>query len=140
MWGRMTRSQRQLRVGELLRRALSEILSEGGLREPALDGVSITVGEVRVSGDLSIATAYVLPLGGRGAEEVLDALRRSKGEIRHRLGRMVDLRHVPDLRFMRDDSFDRMDATRRILSDPRVRRDIEDGSAGPEASSPGEEP
>ena len=124
-------SQRQLRVGELIRRALSEILSEGDLHDPDLERTPITVGEVRASPDLRQATAYVLPLGGQGAEAVLAALRRHKGEIRHRLAARVDLRRVPDLRFEPDASFDRLDAARRLFSDPRIRRDLgEDGEGG----------
>jgi len=120
-------SQRQLRVGELIRRTLSEILAQGGLHDPELDGVSITVGEVRASADLKQATAYVLPLGGANREGILAALRRNKGEIRHLVGRGITLRHVPDLRFEIDGTFDRIDATRRLFADERVRRDIEAG-------------
>ena len=118
-------SQRQLRVGELLRRRLSEILSGGHLHDPDLDGVSITVGEVRVPADLSLATAYVLPLGGANRETVLAALRRAKPEIRHLVGREIDLRHVPDLRFEIDETFDRLEATRRLFADERIRRDLD---------------
>jgi ribosome-binding factor A len=121
-------SQRQLRVGELIRRALSEILAGGDLHDPDLDRTSITVGEVRTSPDLRQATAYVLPLGGEGAEAVLAALRRHKGEIRHRLAGRVDLRRVPDLRFALDESFDRLDEARRLFADPRIRRDVAEGS------------
>jgi ribosome-binding factor A len=78
-------SQRQLRVGELIRRTLSEILAQGGLHDPELDGVSITVGEVRASPDLKRAIAFVLPLGGANREAILAALRRNKPEIRHQL-------------------------------------------------------
>lgn len=117
-------SQRQLRVGELIRRALSEILAEGDIHDPALAGRSITVGEVRVSPDLRQATAHVLPLGGEGTEASLAALRRHKGEIRRRLASRVELRHVPDLRFAMDESFDRLDAARRLFADPRIRRDV----------------
>ncbi|EPX82534.1 ribosome-binding factor A [Rubellimicrobium thermophilum DSM 16684] len=117
-------SQRQLRVGELIRRALSEILAEGDIHDPALAGRSITVGEVRVSPDLRQATAHVLPLGGEGTEAAIAALRRHKGEIRRRLASRVELRHVPDLRFAMDESFDRLDAARRLFADPRIRRDV----------------
>ena len=118
-------SQRQLRVGELIRRTLSEILAQGDLHDPDLDGVSITVGEVRTSPDLKKATAFVLPLGGGNREGILAALRRNKPEIRHQIARGMTLKHVPDLKFEIDETFDRMDATRKLFSDERVRRDIE---------------
>ena len=128
---RMTRiipagpSQRQLRVGELIRRTLSEILAQGDLHDPELEGVSITVGEVRASADLKRATAYVLPLGGTNSEAILAALRRNKPELRHLVARAMTMKHVPDLRFEIDETFDRIDATRRMFSDERVRRDVE---------------
>ncbi len=118
-------SQRQLRVGELIRRTLSEILIRGDLHEPALSGVSITVGEVRTSPDLKVASVYVLPLGGREAEATLEALNRAKGEIRREVSRRVQLRHSPELRFVLDESYDRMDRTREMLGDERVRRDLD---------------
>ncbi len=86
--------------------------------------MSITVGEVRVSPDLRIATAFVLPLGGEGAEEALAALNRSKGELRHHVAKAMTLKFAPELRFVLDETFDRMDATRRLLADERVQRDI----------------
>jgi ribosome-binding factor A len=118
-------SQRQLRVGELIRRTLSGILLRGDLHEPALAGVSITVGEVRTSPDLKVATVYVLPLGGHNAAATLEALNRARSEIRRALARAVELRHSPELRFVLDESYDRMDRTREMLSDARVRRDLE---------------
>jgi ribosome-binding factor A len=117
--------QRQLRVGELIRRTLSEILSQGGLHDPELDGVSITVGEVRITADLSQATVYVLPLGGTNRDAVLAALRRNKPELRHLISRSMTIRHMPDLRFEIDETFDRMEATRRLFADERIRRDLD---------------
>ncbi|WP_210528701.1 30S ribosome-binding factor RbfA [Rubellimicrobium arenae] len=118
-------SQRQLRVGELIRRTLSEILAQGDLHDPELEGVSITVGEVRASPDLRKATAYVLPLGGGNREAILAALRRNKPEIRHQIARSMALKSVPDLRFEIDETFDRLDAARRMFADERIRRDLE---------------
>ncbi len=118
-------SQRQLRVGELIRRTLSEILAGGELHDPGLEGVLVTVGEVRVSPDLKQATAFVLPLGGAEGPALLEALARAKPGLRHLLGRAMTLRHVPDLRFRLDDTFDRIDATRRLFEDERVRRDLD---------------
>lgn len=117
-------SQRQLRVGELIRRTLSEILIRGETHEPELADVSITVSEVRVTPDLRVATAYVLPLGGRDLEIAMAALERARGELRRAVARAVKLKHSPELRFAPDDTFDKMDQTRRMLSDPRVRRDV----------------
>ena len=118
-------SQRQLRVGEAIRRALSEILMRGEHHAPDLDGVPVTVGEVRCSPDLKVATAYVMPLGGRDAERVLAALDRARGELRRLVTRAVDLKYSPELRFRLDETFDRMDETRRMLGQDRVRRDLD---------------
>ncbi|MCB2115431.1 MAG: 30S ribosome-binding factor RbfA [Rhodobacteraceae bacterium] len=117
-------SNRQLRVGELIRRTLSEVLQRGEVHSDALRAMSITVGEVRVSADLGVATAYVLPLGGQGAEEALRALNKSKGELRHHVAKAVNLKFAPELRFVLDDTFDRMDRTRALLADERVQRDL----------------
>ena len=120
-------TQRQLRVGETIRRALADILIRGDHHEPDLEGVPITVGEVRCSSDLRVATVYVLPLGGRDAERALAALDRAKFELRRQLTQMVSLKFSPELRFKLDETFDRMDETRRMLGDERVRRDIDEG-------------
>lgn len=119
-------SQRQLRVGELIRRTLSEVLSRGDIHDPDLAGVSITVSEVRTSPDLRVATAYVMPLGGRGAEDALAALRRNKGELRRAINKGLTLKFSPDLRFVIDETFDQMDDTRRMLSQANVRRDLDE--------------
>lgn len=118
-------SQRQLRVGELLRRRLSEVLTRGDIHDPDLNALSITVGEVRASPDLKVATAYILPLGGKGREEALEALRRNRSEIRRTVAKGLDLKFAPELRFALDETFDRMDDTRRLLAEETVRRDIE---------------
>ena len=118
-------SQRQLRVGELIRRTLSEVLARGDVHDPDLNRMSITVGEVRTSPDLKIATAYVLPLGGRGQDEVLKLLARNKSELRRAVSKKLALKFAPDLRFQLDETFDRMDDTRRMLGQDAVRRDTE---------------
>ncbi|MEO0378933.1 MAG: 30S ribosome-binding factor RbfA [Pseudomonadota bacterium] len=127
-------SQRQLRVGETIRRALSEVLARGDVHDDELARMSITVGEVRASPDLKIATAYVLPLGGQGQEDVLKLLARNKGELRRLVGKKLTLKFAPDLRFQLDRTFDQMDETRRMLNEDRVRRDAdapdEDEAAG----------
>ena len=117
-------SQRQLRVGELIRRTLSETLSRGEIHDPDLNRMSITVSEVRVTPDLRIATAFVLPLGGKDKEEALKALARNKGEIRHTITKQMSVKHSPDIRFMLDDTFDRMDETNRLFASEAVRRDL----------------
>ena len=117
-------SQRQLRVAELIRRALSEILTRESFFDPALETTSVTVGEVRASPDLRQATVYVLPLGGADAEAVIEALNRNRGEIRRHVTRAVQLKFSPELGFKIDTSFDQMDRTRALLSQPRVARDI----------------
>ncbi|MFK7878577.1 30S ribosome-binding factor RbfA [Roseobacter sp.] len=116
-------SQRQLRVGELIRRALSEVLARGDIHDPDLNRMSITVGEVRTSPDLRIATAYVLPLGGQGQDEAIALLARNKGELRRLVSKKLSLKFAPDLRFQVDGTFDRMDETREMLSRDGVRRD-----------------
>ena len=118
-------SQRQLRVGETIRRALSEVLARGDVHDPELNRLSITVGEVRTSPDLKIATAYVLPMGGQGQDEVIELLARNKSELRRLMAKKLTLKFSPDLRFRLDETFDQMDATRRMLSEERVRRDAD---------------
>ena len=118
-------SQRQLRVGELIRRTLADVLNRGEVHDPELNAMSITVGEVRATPDLRLATVYVMPLGGAKREEALDALRRNRSELRRALTREVTLKYAPDLRFVIDETFDQMDATRELFSRDEVRRDIE---------------
>ena len=119
-------SQRQLRVGENIRRALAELLARGDIHDPDLNRMSITVGEVRTSPDLKIATAYVLPLGGKGQEDVIALLARNKGELRRMIGKKLALKYTPDLRFRLDETFDQMDETRRLFGQEDVRRDLEE--------------
>ncbi len=116
--------QRQLRVGESIRRILSDIFARGELHDPELAHVSITVGEVRMSSDLSVATVYVLPLGGQNAEEVSRALARNKGELRHLVTKELNIRFSPDLRFLPDLTFDQMAETERLLNLDAVKRDL----------------
>ena len=128
-------SQRQLRVGETIRRALSETLSRGAVHDPDLERFSITVGEVRMSPDLKVATAFVLPLGGGEREAMLAALRQNRGELRRIVARALTLKFTPELRFALDETFDRMDAARRLFADETVRRDV--GAPGDETDAPG---
>ncbi|MEM7545480.1 MAG: 30S ribosome-binding factor RbfA [Pseudomonadota bacterium] len=118
-------SQRQLRVGEVIRRALSDALTRGETHEPDLEGVSVTVTEVRCSPDLKIATVYVMPLGGGNGDQVVKALARAKGELRRAVNKQTSLKFSPDLRFRLDETFDQFDETRRLLGDTNVRRDLD---------------
>ncbi|KQI70321.1 ribosome-binding factor A [Loktanella sp. 3ANDIMAR09] len=118
-------NQRQLRVGELIRRRLSELLQRGEIHDPDLARMMITVGEVRCSPDLSVATAYVLPLGGNHKEEALLALRKSRHEIRREVAKVLNIKFAPEIRFEIDDTFDRMDATRALFAEEKVRRDLD---------------
>ncbi|MBB5517169.1 ribosome-binding factor A [Rubricella aquisinus] len=118
-------SQRQLRVGEVIRRALSDIFLRGEIYDDALSGVSITVGEVVMTSDLRLAKVYVLPLGGGEADTVVAALERRKGEIRRLVNRSLTLKHSPELTFLADKTFDQMEQTRALLAQDAVRRDVE---------------
>ncbi|MDZ4094989.1 MAG: 30S ribosome-binding factor RbfA [Paracoccaceae bacterium] len=120
-------SQRQLRVGELIRRTLADVLNRAEIHDPDLNRMSITVGEVRCSPDLKIATAFVMPLGGGDVEAAIAALKRNKYELRHRIAKEMTLKYAPDLRFLPDPTFDRLDETRRMFSDAVVQRDITAG-------------
>lgn len=118
-------SQRQLRVGELIRRTLSDVLNRAEIHDPALNAMSITVGEVACSPDLKIATVYVMPLMGTvPVEDAIAALARNKAELRHRVAAAMTLKYAPDLRFRADETFDRLDDTRRMFADPSVARDL----------------
>ncbi|SFI88152.1 30S ribosome-binding factor RbfA [Albimonas pacifica] len=122
-------SQRQLKVGELVRRAVSDVLMRGDLHDPDLERFSITVSEARMSPDLRHAEIFVMPLGGAGEDEVVALLDRNRQELRRAVTREVKLKFSPDLRFRLDRSFDRMDETRRLLADDRVKRDLDEDDA-----------
>ena len=120
-----TQNQRQLRVGEEIRHALSDILMRGELHDPELDTVPITVSEVRISPDLKNATVFVMPLGGSNKETVLAALNRAAQELRkHVTGRML-LRFSPKLSFRLDYSFEEANRIENLMRDPVVQRDVQ---------------
>ena len=119
-------SQRQLRVGEIIRHAIADILTRGQMADPDLDGVVITVPEVRMSPDLKNATALVMPLGGRDTKKVMVALERSRKWFRGQIARRVDLKFAPDVRFMLDTRFDDDDQVTAMLHRPEVARDLDD--------------
>src|SRR5438067_12932967 len=117
-------SQRQLRVGEELRHALAELLRPGELRDPALRDANITVTEVRLSPDLRNATAFVMPLGGANAGEIMAGLRRSAPFLKSRLARMIELRHMPNITFALDHAFESAARISALLSSPAVEPDL----------------
>lgn len=117
-------SQRQLRAGELIRHALVEILREEEFSDASLEGVSVTVTEVRMSPDLRHATVFVEPLGGGHAAEVVEAMNRHAKFLRGRLGRSIDMKFTPDLKFLHDESFNEAQRMDRLFDDPKVRQDL----------------
>jgi ribosome-binding factor A len=119
--------QRQLRAGELVRHALVEILRVEDIADPALAGVSVTLTEVRMSPDLRHALCFVEPLGGVHAAEVTAGLNRCARFLRGRLGRQIDLRFTPELKFVHDESFGAAERMERLFHDPKVARDLEPG-------------
>lgn len=123
-------SQRQLRAGELIRHALVEVLREEDIADPDLDGVSVTVTEVRMSPDLRHAHCFVEPLGGQDAGRVVSALNRHARFLRGRLGRGIDMKFTPDLRFAHDESFTEAARMEALFRDPKVARDL--AADGPE--------
>lgn len=118
-------SQRQLKAGELIRRALAEILNREHLRDPDLQGVSITISEVRASPDLKHAIVYAAPLGSEhDPDVVIKALQRCGSFLRGRLGKEMEMKSTPRLKFVKDDSFDTAEDMAKLLSDPKVQQDL----------------
>ncbi len=118
-------SQRQLRVAEIIRRAIVEALQRGEINDPRLEAYTITVPEVRITPDLKIATAYVMPLGGHGAKEVVKLLAANARPIRSFVSKRIDLKYAPSLRFQIDETFDEASRIDALLRSDRVRADIE---------------
>jgi ribosome-binding factor A len=117
-------SQRQLRVGEVLRHALSDILRERDIRDPDLEHVSVTVTQVKPSPDMRHATVFVEPLGGKNADVIVEALNRHRGFLRGELGRTIELKFTPELRFVEDTSFAEAQRIEQILHSEKVARDL----------------
>ncbi len=111
-------SQRQLRVGELIRHELADMLTRGEIHDPVIEAHLITVPEVRMSPDLRLATIYVMPLGGRDKEEVLDAFDRNKRYVRGEIARRVNLKFAPEIRFRIDERFDEAERIEKLLRTP----------------------
>lgn len=117
-------SQRQLRVGEMLRHALSEVLRENEIRDSDLEGVSVTITQVKPSPDMRYATVFCEPLGGKNAKAIVAALNRHKGFLRGEMGHLITTKFTPDLRFVEDESFAEAEKIETILKSPLVQRDI----------------
>lgn len=117
-------SQRQLRVGEMLRHALATILTRGDIRDDDLAGVPVTVTQVKPSPDMRHATAFVEPLGGKNAKAVVAALNRHKSYLRGEMGHMIELKFTPELRFVEDESFAEAQKIEALLKSERVQRDL----------------
>jgi ribosome-binding factor A len=117
-------SQRQLRVGELIRHELAEMLSRGDIHDPVVETHLITVPEVRMSPDLRLATIYVMPLGGRDEKKVVEALERNKRYVRGEIARRVNLKFAPEIRFRVDERFGEAERIEKLLRTPVVQRDL----------------
>jgi len=117
-------SQRQLRVGETVRHAIADILSQGSVHDPDLEGHIITVPEVRMSPDLKLATIYVMALGGRDTDVVIAALERNKKFLRGEVARRVNLKFAPEVRFRVDERFDEAERIEKLLRTPAVQKDL----------------
>lgn len=135
-------SQRQQRVAELVRHAIAEVLQRGDIADDVLASHIVTVPEVRMSPDLKLATAYVMPMGGQDEKPVLAALERHRKLLRAEVARRINLKFAPELRFRRDETFDEADRIEALLRTDEVRRDLDapsDGDHGPDAAGhPGE--
>jgi len=119
-------SQRQLRVGELIRHEFADMLSRGDIHDPVIETHMITVPEVRMTADLRLATIYIMPLAGRDEKDVLAALERNKRYIRGEIAHRVNLKFAPEIRFRADERFDEAERIEKLLRTPAVQRDLKD--------------
>lgn len=118
-------SQRMLRVGELIRHKIAEMLVRGDIHDDVIASHTITIPEVRISPDLKLATVYVMPLGGNDVKPVIEALTRNKKYIRAEVAHTLNLRYAPDLRFREDETFEEATRIDRLLDSPKVKQDTE---------------
>jgi ribosome-binding factor A len=125
-------SQRQLRVGELVRHAMAELLARDEVHDPVIEGHLITVPEVRMTADLRLATVYIMPLAGRDADEVLAALERNKKFLRGEIAHRINLKFAPDIRFRVDERFAEAERIDKLLRSPEVKRDLTKDESGDE--------
>jgi len=120
-------SQRQLRVGELVRHAVAELLTRGDVHDPVIEGHLITVPEVRMTADLRLATIYIMPIAGRDADEVIAAFERNKKFLRAEIAHRINLKFAPEIRFRIDERFDEAERIEKLLRAPQVQRDLKGG-------------
>ncbi len=125
-------SQRMLRVAELIRHTVSELLVRSVIGEPLLEGQAVTIPEVRMSPDLKLATIYIMPLGGKNITGVLAALDRHRKFLRGEIARRINLRFAPDIRFKADRSVDYGAKIDALLELPEVKRDLDKKQEKPE--------
>ena len=125
-------SQRQLRVGELIRHELADMFSRGDIHDPVIQSHLITVPEVRMSPDLRLATVYIMPLAGRDTDEVVAAFERNKKFLRGEVAHTINLKFAPDLRFRVDDRFAEVERIEKLLRSPEVKRDLTKNESGDE--------
>jgi len=125
-------SQRQLRVGELVRHAMAELLTRGDVHDPVIEGHLITVPEVRMSPDLRLATIYIMPLAGRDADAVIAAFERNKKFLRGEIAHAINLKFAPDIRFRIDERFAEAERIDKLLRSPEVKRDLIKDESGDE--------
>jgi ribosome-binding factor A len=118
-------SQRQLRVGELVRHTMADMLTRGEVHDPVIEGHLITVPEVQMTADLRLATIYVMPLGGRDTDAVLAALERNKKFLRGEIAHRVNLKFAPEIRFRIDERFEEAERIEKLLRTPAVQRDLD---------------
>jgi ribosome-binding factor A len=130
-------TQRQQRVAELIRHAIAEVLQRGDIQDPVLSAHVITVPEVRMSPDLKLATAYIMPLGGQDEAPVIAALERNRKILRQEVARRVNLKYAPELRFRRDETFDEAARIDALLRSERVQRDLDSAPDGEPEDEPG---
>ena len=123
-------SQRQLRVGELVRHAVAEMLARGDVHDPVIEGHLITVPEVRMTADLRLATIYIMPLAGRDADDVVAAFDRHKKFMRAEIAQRINLKFAPDIRFRVDDRFAEAERIEKLLRSPDVKRDLKHDEGG----------
>ena len=119
-----------LRVAELIRHACAEVLSRGEINDPVLETHVVTVPRVKMSPDLKLATLFVMPLGGKDANDVIKALDKHRAFLRGEIARKVNLKFAPDVRFRIDDSFDNSAKIDALLNSEKVRRDLDQASGG----------
>src|SRR5690242_4901022 len=117
-------SQRQLRVGELVRHAVADMLTRGDVHDPVIEAHMVTIPEVRMTADLRLATIYVMSLGGRNANEVVAAFERHKKFLRSEIAHRINLKFAPDIRFRVDERFAEADRIDKLLHSPEVKRDL----------------